>query len=136
MSKKKTRAQIRKERYQRIVLETGNPTLARKYRDASPARIKAEIGVDVTRDPIRETQRELTPKEWSNFAEAKDYPLDVQAYAIQKNREVGADDFDSYGFIFAYKRLIEGKGERSIKREVVYDRVAQQFIYVGVDVVA
>ena len=131
-----TRTERRQQRYQRIVLETNNPSLARQYRDASPARIKAEIGVDVTREPVRQTPRTITPNQWAEFATEKDYPTDIQAYAIQKNREVGADDFDSYGFIFAYKRLIEGKGERSIQREVIFDNVAQQFIYVGVEVVA
>ena len=129
-----TRTERRQQRYQRIVLETNNPTLARQYRDASPARIKAEIGVDVTREPVRETPRIITNEEWADLATEKDYPADIMAYAIQKNREVGADDYSKYGFIYAYKRLVEGKGVRTIDREVIYDQLAGIHIYQDVEI--
>jgi len=62
----------------------------------------------------------------------EEYPLHVQAYAIQKNREVGADDFDGYGFIYAYKRLVEGKGEAQIKREIIFSSAEGIFIYTSI----
>ena len=62
----------------------------------------------------------------------EEYPLHVEAYAVQKNREVGADDFDGYGFIYAYKRLVENKGDTQIKREIIFSKAEGTFIYTSV----
>ena len=139
MAKKKTRAQIRKERYQRIVLETGNTSLARQYRDASPARIKEELGINVAKPSRRKEKRIITDKQWSIYSDKKEkgaFPRDVEAYAIMINRQVGADDYNKFGFVYAYKRLVEGKGVRTIDREVVYDPFGGIPIYQDVEVLA
>lgn len=139
MAKKKTRSQIRKERYERIVLATGNVSLARRYRDTSPARIKAELGIDVTKKPKQKKKRVITADEWGVYSDKKkkgEFPLDVEAYAIMVNRMVGADDYNKYGFAFAFKRLVEGKGERTIDRELVYDPFSQIAIYQETEIVA
>ena len=131
MSKSSRKDKVR-ERYQKIVKATGNVEIARKYRYRSPIRIKQEIGVDVTKKVEKQV---VDDKTWGRMASRKDpldYPPHVVQLAIETNRNAGADDFDRYGFIYAYKRLIEGKGPRTINREVIYDRNAGTFIYLGI----
>lgn len=128
----KSRSEVVKERYNRIVEATGNVELARKYRYYSPIRTKREIGVDVTK---KQNQRITSSAQWGRMASPKfkeTYPEHIEAFAIQKNREVGADDFDGYGFIYAYKRIVEGKGPRTINREIVFSRAEGTFLYIGV----
>lgn len=129
----KSRQAVIRQRYNRIKDATGNVDLARKYRYYSPIRIKREIGIDITKKPKDQTID--SREEWGRMASRKDpldYPDHVIAYAVQRNREVGADDFDRYGFIYAYKRVIEGLGPKTIDRQVIYDRNAGTFIYLGI----
>jgi len=126
-----TRAERRKQRYQRIVKATGNVSLAREYRDRSLAVIKRDLGVDVSRVP--KARRQITKEDWAKWSDSKDkkdFPTDVLFYATQLNREVGADDFEEYGFIFAYYRLVDGRGEANIRRRVVYVEQIQRTIYI------
>lgn len=125
-----TRSEIAKQKYNKIKQATGNVDLARKYRYYSNIRIKNELGIDLTKKDVK--SQKMTANYWKRASTKKDdfdFPPHVVAYAIQKNREVGADDYDRYGFIFTFKRLIEGKGVKTIQREVVYDRFAQTFLY-------
>jgi hypothetical protein len=128
-----TRAEQRKQRYQRIVRATGNVSLARQYRDRSLAVIKRDLGVDVSKRPkARGKITDKTWESWSNPKDKKQFPNDVIFYATQVNREVGADDNDTYGFIFAYLRLVSGKGEQTIRRQVTYSEPIQMAIYIPV----
>lgn len=125
-----TRSERARIKYNKIIKATGNVDLARKYRYYSNIRIKNELGIDITEKTVK--SQVLTASDWKRASTKKDsfdFPPHIVAYAIQKNREVGADDYDRYGFIFTYKRLIEGKGVKTIQREVVYDRFTQTFLY-------
>jgi hypothetical protein len=129
----KKRNEIIRKRYQAIVRLTGNVDLARRYRYITPVRIKKELGIDIFKD--KKTQVIRSREQWGRMASPRfkeEYPLHVEAYAVQKNREVGADDFDGYGFIYAYKRLIENKGDKQIEREIVFSKTEGTFIYTSV----
>jgi hypothetical protein len=133
MGVKRSRNEITREKYNRIVKATGNVDLARRYRYITPIRIKRELGIDITVEP--KSQKIKSRSQWGRMASARfkeEYPLHVQAYAVQKNREVGADDFDGYGFIYAYKRLVENKGDTQIKREIIFSKAEGTFIYTSV----
>lgn len=133
MGVKRSRNEITREKYNRIVKATGNVDLARRYRYITPIRIKRELGVDITVEP--KSQKIKSRAQWGRMASARfkeEYPLHVEAYAVQKNREVGADDFDGYGFIYAYKRLVENKGDTQIKREIIFSKAEGTFIYTSV----
>jgi len=133
MAIKKSRNAITREKYNRIVKATGNVDLGRRYRYITPIRIKKELGIDITQ-PIK-SQKIRSRQQWGRMASPRfkeEYPLHVQAYAVQKNREVGADDFDGYGFIYAYKRLVENKGDTQIKREILFSKAEGTFIYTSV----
>ena len=122
-----------RQKYNRIVKATGNVDLARRYRYITPIRIKRELGIDITQEP--KSQKIRSRAQWGRMASPRfkdEYPLHVQAYAVQKNREVGADDFDGYGFIYAYKRLVENKGDTQIKREIIFSKAEGTFIYTSV----
>ena len=122
-----------RQKYNRIVKATGNVDLARRYRYITPIRIKKELGIDITQEP--KSQKIRSRAQWGRMASPRfkdEYPLHVQAYAVQKNREVGADDFDGYGFIYAYKRLVENKGDTQIKREIIFSKAEGTFIYTSV----
>ena len=116
-----TRAERRRERYERIVKATNNPTLAREYRDRSIARISADLGIDVSRETRK---RRVTVNRWGGWSNPKDkreFPTDVVFYATQKNRELGLDDNDTYGYAFAFRRIVKGEGEPTIQRTLIYD---------------
>jgi hypothetical protein len=125
-----TRAERRKAKYNKILKTTGNVDLARQYRDKSNINIKRELGIDLTEKKV-ESQK-VNAQLWSEASKKKSkvsLPKHVEAYAIEINRKAGADDYSNYGFIYAYKRLVEGKGPAQINREVIYDRNADIFIY-------
>lgn len=122
-----------RQKYNRIIKATGNVDLARRYRYITPIRIKKELGIDITVEP--KSQKIKSRAQWGRMASPRfkdEYPLHVQAYAVQKNREVGADDFDGYGFIYAYKRLVENKGDTQIQREIIFSKAEGTFIYTSV----
>ena len=133
MGVKRSRNEITREKYNRIIKATGNVDLARRYRYITPIRIKRELGVDITKEP--KSQKIRSKQQWGRMASPRfkeEYPLHVQAYAVQKNREVGADDFDGYGFIYAFKRLVENKGDTQITREIIFSKAEGTFIYTSV----
>lgn len=118
-------AEKRKARYD-LLLELGfTPAEARKGRDWSASRILRESGQD-----------RVTKQDWAIMSNKRNrkrlYPSEIEAYAIRKNREVGADDYSSYGFAFAYKYYVEDKLETQIQLELVYSTAQKDYFYTNI----
>lgn len=116
-----SRSELRKARYETLLDLGFTPQEARRGRDWSAARILRESGQD-----------RVTAQDWAVFSNRKNrrlFPNEVLGYAIGKNREVGADDFDTYGFIYAYKFYVEDKIESQIELELAYNQVEKSFFY-------
>lgn len=117
-----SRSELRKARYETL-LELGfTPQEARRGRDWSASRIIRESGQD-----------RVTKQDWAIMSNRKNrnrlFPSQVEQFAVNKNREVGADDFNQYGFVFAYKYFVEDTPETQIKLELDFNRQEKAFFY-------
>lgn len=117
-----TRSELRKARYDLLIELAFTPQEARAGRDWGATKFLKETGF-----------RQVTRPDWAVMSSKRNrkrlFPNEIEAYAIRKNREVGADDFNNYGFIFAYKFYVENKTETEIRLEVNYDKNAETFVY-------
>ena len=118
----KSRTELRKARYQTLLDLGFTPEEARRGRDWSAARILRESGQD-----------RVTKQDWAVMSSKRNksrlFPNEVEAFAIRKNREVGADDFNQYGFVFAYKYYVEDLPETQIRLELDFNRQEKAFFY-------